>query len=198
MSEGNIHVQSLFIWCMAAIYFFAFSSLYFQIPGLYGRKGLMPAVKELKGQCFDSDERCTNWAEFGECKNNQNWMERNCMVSCKVCEKAGELSITQKLSKKKTLLWFSPALGLDVSSGMELICLYGMALSIAAMISSGFQNKFIFIALWLLYFSVYQVGQTFLWFQWDILLLETGFLTIFVAQFFNSKSEDTQPWLFGW
>jgi len=188
MSEGNIHVQSLFIWCMAAIYFFAFSSLYFQIPGLYGRKGLMPAVKELKGQCFDSDERCTNWAEFGECKNNQNWMERNCMVSCKVCEIAGELSITQKLSKKKTLLWFSPALGLDVSSGMELICLYGMTLSIAAMISSGFQNKFVFIALWLLYFSVYQVGQTFLWFQWDILLLETGFLTIFVAQFFNSKS----------
>ena len=71
-----------------------------------------------------------------------------------------ELSITQKLSKKKTLLWFSPALGLNVSSGMELICLIGMALSIAAMISSCFQNKFVFFALWILYFSLYQVCET--------------------------------------
>ena len=31
--KQNTHVQSLFLWCMSAIYFFAFSSLYFQVPG---------------------------------------------------------------------------------------------------------------------------------------------------------------------
>jgi hypothetical protein len=32
---------------------------------------------------------------------------------------------------------------------------------------------------------VRRVGQTFLSFQWDILLLETGFLAIFVAPLFS-------------
>ena len=39
----------------------------------------------------------------------------------------------------------------------------------------------ILLALWVLYLSLYHVGQTFLSFQWDILLLEAGFLTIFFA-----------------
>ena len=35
---------------------------------------------------------------------------------------------------------------------------------------------------WLCYLSVYIVGQSFLSFQWDILLLEVGFLAIFAAR----------------
>ena len=37
----------------------------------------------------------------------------------------------------------------------------------------------------LLLFSTHRVGQTFLSFQWDILLLETGALAIFVAPLFS-------------
>jgi predicted DCC family thiol-disulfide oxidoreductase YuxK len=36
--------------------------------------------------------------------------------------------------------------------------------------------------LWIFYLSLFIAGQSFLSFQWDILLLETGFLTIFFAQ----------------
>ena len=37
------------------------------------------------------------------------------------------------------------------------------------------------IALFVFYLSLTIAGQTFLSFQWDILLLETGFLAIFLA-----------------
>lgn len=58
---------------------------------------------------------------------------------------------------KKTLLWFTPVLGLDASTGMDLICLLGMILSFGVMISNWFQNKFTFLMLWIFYFSLYQV-----------------------------------------
>ncbi|CAH8498576.1 unnamed protein product [Schistosoma turkestanicum] len=41
----------------------------------------------------------------------------------------------------------------------------------------------VFIALWVLYFGAMKVGQTFLWFQWDILLLESGFIAILLSSF---------------
>ena len=46
-----------------------------------------------------------------------------------------------------------------------------------------YMTKLNMFLLWLLYMSVYQVGQTFLHFQWDILLLETGMLAIIVSPF---------------
>src|SRR5262249_22737067 len=39
----------------------------------------------------------------------------------------------------------------------------------------------ILFVLWFLYLSIMNVGQDFLSFQWDILLLEAGFLAIFLA-----------------
>lgn len=68
-----------------------------------------------------------------------------------------------------------------------------------------FCNAFVFILLWVLYLSVYQIGQVFLYFQWDIMLLESGCITILVAPlFYNSKSRTSTPrdricfWLIKW
>ncbi|KAJ8023409.1 Lipase maturation factor 2 [Holothuria leucospilota] len=66
---------------------------------------------------------------------------------------------------------------------MELICIVGILASLICLFSQRMRDSMMFAVLWLLYLSVYLVGQTFLWFQWDILLLETGFLTILVAPF---------------
>lgn len=41
-----------------------------------------------KPYCEDSPEyakQCKEWADQGECKRNQNWMEGSCPLSCKVC-----------------------------------------------------------------------------------------------------------------
>ena len=45
--------------------------------------------------------------------------------------------------------------------------------------------------MWMLYKSLFGVGQTFLWFQWDTLLLEVGFICVIIAPF---TSQARKPW----
>ena len=73
-----------------------------------------------------------------------------------------------------TLLWLWP--------GDELLmalCWLGIALSIAAML--GIAPIAVFASLWTLYLSLTVAGQDFLFFQWDLLLLETGVLAVIYA-----------------
>uniref|UniRef100_A0A8P4GLV8 Lipase maturation factor n=1 Tax=Dicentrarchus labrax TaxID=13489 RepID=A0A8P4GLV8_DICLA len=87
----------------------------------------------------------------------------------------------EQLLTSPTLLWLGPYLGLDTHNAMELLCLIGAALSLAATLVEALRDSVVFFCLWALYLSMYQVGQVFLYFQWDNLLLETGFLCILVA-----------------
>ncbi|XP_053282231.1 lipase maturation factor 2a [Pleuronectes platessa] len=90
-------------------------------------------------------------------------------------------TLNEQLLSSPTLLWLGPRLGLDTHTAMELLCLIGAALSLAAMLVEALRDSVVFFCLWALYLSMYQVGQVFLYFQWDNLLLETGFLCILVA-----------------
>ncbi|XP_069835840.1 lipase maturation factor 2 isoform X2 [Dendropsophus ebraccatus] len=135
-------VRSTFLWGLSGIYLCAFLSLYTQIPGLYGREGILPAWKMLR---FTGK------------------------------------GLWEQLKDSPTLLWLGPRLGLDTEQGMELICLLGALLSFGALLFNCLRDSIIFLLLWILYLSLYQVGQVFLYFQWDSLLLETGFLAILVA-----------------
>uniref|UniRef100_A0A224X8N7 Lipase maturation factor n=1 Tax=Panstrongylus lignarius TaxID=156445 RepID=A0A224X8N7_9HEMI len=92
-----------------------------------------------------------------------------------------ETDFAAKLQKKPTLLWFASYLGLDTEHMMDVLALLGMFLSFSGFVSQKCCTKPIFAALWSLYYSLYQVGQTFMWFQWDIMLLETGFLCILLS-----------------
>ncbi|XP_038562697.1 lipase maturation factor 2a [Micropterus salmoides] len=87
----------------------------------------------------------------------------------------------EQLLSSPTLLWLGPSLGLDTQTAMELLCLIGAALSLAATLVEALRDSVVYFCLWALYLSMYQVGQVFLYFQWDNLLLETGFLCILVA-----------------
>ncbi|XP_053260813.1 lipase maturation factor 2 [Podarcis raffonei] len=134
--------RQLFLRGLAAVYVAAFASLYVQVPGLYGKDGILPARKVLRfsGKGF--------------------W---------------------EQLRDSPTLLWLGPRLGLDTEQGLELLCLLGTLLSFGALILEPLRDSLVFLALWAFYLSVYQVGQVFLYFQWDSLLLETGFLAVLVA-----------------
>ncbi|GAA6225474.1 lipase maturation factor 2 [Lates japonicus] len=90
-------------------------------------------------------------------------------------------TLGEQLLSSPTLLWLGPRLGLDTHTAMELLCLIGAALSLAATLLEAFRDSVVFFCLWALYLSMYQVGQVFLYFQWDSLLLEIGFLCILVA-----------------
>jgi len=73
-----------------------------------------------------------------------------------------------------TLCWFGAS-----NACLHWMCAVGSVLSI--LLIAGVAPAITLLALVALYVSLAAVGQTFLSFQWDILLIETGFLAIFIA-----------------
>jgi hypothetical protein len=80
----------------------------------------------------------------------------------------------EALIRLPTVFWLSAG-----NAALSAACLLGTLLSVCLII--GVAPVFVLMALWALYLSVLNVGQDFLSFQWDILLLETTFLAIFLA-----------------
>ena len=74
-----------------------------------------------------------------------------------------------------TLFWFDSS-----NFVLEGVTLIGCAVSLLLFI--GVKPAFSLTALFILYLSLYHAGQTFLTFQWDTLLLEAGFLAIFITR----------------
>ena len=75
-----------------------------------------------------------------------------------------------------TIAWLNS--GDAMLSGM---CTAGMIAAVFLFV--GFIPRVSAFFTWLLYFSLFSVGQVFLNYQWDSLLLEAGFLAIFFAPF---------------
>ena len=73
-----------------------------------------------------------------------------------------------------TLLWFNARDEL-----LHIICLLGAGASL--MIMANFFASGALLMAWVFYLSIFNVAQPFLGFQWDTLLLETGFLSLFLV-----------------
>jgi len=82
--------------------------------------------------------------------------------------------------------WLNPTIfWLNASqTALYVIAYIGVAFSLLTAL--GLTQAPLFVILWVLYLSIINVGGVFLSFQWDILLLEAGFLCVFLA-----------PWRFG-
>ena len=74
---------------------------------------------------------------------------------------------------------------------LRIICYIGIACSITLVI--GITPRLVAMMLWACYLSVYMVGQDFLAFQWDILLLEAGFLGMLLAPFTMKTEHERAP-----
>ena len=97
-----------------------------------------------------------------------------------------------------TLFWLNPS-----DACLHFLCAGGVALSLALIV--GFFPTFALAGLWVFYLSLVTIGQAFLSFQWDVLLLEAGFLAIFFAPLrirdaFRRVSETSGAflWLLRW
>jgi predicted DCC family thiol-disulfide oxidoreductase YuxK len=73
-----------------------------------------------------------------------------------------------------TIFWFAHSDAFLVAA-----CVAGIVISLVLLL--GYFERLSLICLYLLYLSLSTAGQDFLSFQWDILLLETGFLAIFLG-----------------
>uniref|UniRef100_A0A674E449 Lipase maturation factor n=1 Tax=Salmo trutta TaxID=8032 RepID=A0A674E449_SALTR len=95
----------------------------------------------------------------------------------------GSRPVLEQIHAHPSLLWLGPRLGLDLDAqqAMELLCLVGVLLALGAALLEPLRDSLVFFCLWALYLSLCQMGQDFLRFQWDSLLLEAGFLTVLVA-----------------
>jgi hypothetical protein len=96
-----------------------------------------------------------------------------------------------------TLFWLGASDG-----AMWLACWAGLALSAAALL--GITNAFVQLALWALYLSFVHVGQIFYGYGWEIQLLETGFLAVFLCPIRSARpfpvtaTPKVVVWLFRW
>jgi lipase maturation factor 1 len=79
-----------------------------------------------------------------------------------------------RVSRFPTLLWLNSS-----DSFLSGVCWAGAALSTLLMV--GFAPVPILFFLWLLYLSLFTASGPFLGYQWDILLLEAGFIAMFIA-----------------
>lgn len=109
---------------------------------------------------------------------------------------AGDALGSAKFRIVPTLLWLSPT-----DAMLHLICGTGALLSVALLF--GIAPAPVLFVLWLLYLSLCSAGQDFMEFQWDILLLETGFIAIFLAPPFSRHTKSSQPstpalWMLRW
>lgn len=73
---------------------------------------------------------------------------------------------------------------------LQAVCWLGVLLAIICAL--GIFQRPIFVALFVLYLSVVTAGQVFMGYQWDYLLLECGFLAIFLTP------SRPRVWLFQW
>jgi predicted DCC family thiol-disulfide oxidoreductase YuxK len=127
-----------FLRSLGGIYLIAFLSLWMQVDGLIGARGILPV------------------AAFLPAARDQLGAAAWFLLP--------------------TLCWFN-------SSNAFLHFLCGAGAVVSVLLIAGLLPRLSLILLFVLYLSLTIAGQTFLSFQWDILLLETGFLAIFFAPF---------------
>jgi predicted DCC family thiol-disulfide oxidoreductase YuxK len=128
--------RGLFLRLLGLVYLIAFVSLWVQVDGLIGSKGILPVRIFLE--------------------NVQQSIGR------------------EGYRLAPTLLWWKSS-----DAFLHGICVAGMVA--AGMLIVGVLPKFCCVALWACYLSLTVAGQDFLSFQWDALLLESGFLAILFA-----------------
>jgi lipase maturation factor 1 len=128
--------RSIFLRVLGLTYLVAFLSLWIQIDGLVGERGILPVAEFLPAVK----------AEYG----------------------------TRAIFALPTLCWLN-------SSNVALHCLSAVGVTASLVLILGWAPVIALIIAFCAYLSLTIAGQTFLSFQWDILLLETGFLAIFFA-----------------
>jgi len=157
--DSLLLVRRVFLTLLGAIFLVAFASLWVQIDGLIGSRGILPAA-ELMQRVRD----------------------------------AGGLGVADL----PTFCW------IDCSdASLHLHCALGVALSL--LLIAGVAPAAVCALLWALYLSLCSVSGVFLGYQWDVLLLETAFLAIFLAprqwrprDAWRSRVPRSTVWLLRW
>lgn len=159
-APGHVLVRWTFLRLLGLVYLAAFASLWVQVDGLIGSRGILPAAEYL--------------------------------------DLAREQVGAGAWRQVPSLCWLNPS-----DAFLRALCGGGTVLSL--LLVFGVAQVPVLVLLWTAYLSLVTVGRDFLWFQWDSLLLETGFLAIFLAPttLFSRPTREAEPslavvWLLRW
>src|SRR5213082_4271984 len=106
-------------------------------------------------------------------------------------------SRTEGMLQLPTLFWFG-----CTDQGMSTFAWVGFVLSLIVL--GGYANAILLAVLWAMYMSIVHVGQIWYGYGWEIQLLETGFLSIFLCPLLDGRPfPKCRPpifvfWLFRW
>src|SRR5438874_640188 len=106
-------------------------------------------------------------------------------------------SRTEGMLHLPTLFWFG-----CTDSGMSIFAWVGLVLSLIVL--GGYANAILLTVLWAMYMSIVHIGQIWYGYGWEIQLLETGFLSIFLCPLLDGRPfPKSRPpilvfWLFRW
>jgi hypothetical protein len=89
-------------------------------------------------------------------------------------------STTAGFKRLPSLFWFS-------HSDTALLSVSWMGFILSLIVVAGFANAPLLLVLWLLYMSIVHVGQEWYGYGWEIQLLETGFLAIFLCPLLDMR-----------
>lgn len=90
------------------------------------------------------------------------------------------------------------------SSDAFLVAMSWVGVALSGLVLIGFANGLLLMALWALYLSFVHIGQDWYSYGWDIQLLETGFLSVFLCPLLDGRPFPKRPppapviWLFRW
>src|SRR6266536_1004107 len=106
-------------------------------------------------------------------------------------------SRTAGMLRVPTLFWFE-----NSDSALSIFAWTGFGLSLVVL--GGYANAIILSILWAMYLSIVHIGQIWYGYGWEIQLLETGFLSIFLCPLLDGRPfPKCRPpilviWLFRW
>ena len=180
----TLGARSLFLRGFGAVYICAFASYWLQYPGCFGDNGLLP-VNTYWQRVQASPELSSGLDDVAFKIPFPNGAETNLPFS------SGLSRALRQWARFPCLLWLSDGTGIDTDVVMEGTALLGGLCGALAVV--GCHHGSVFLLAFLCYLSLFVVGQTFLSFQWDIFLLETGASIVLYAPWFSFRAAGPNP-----
>lgn len=94
--------------------------------------------------------------------------------------------ITTGMFRLPSFFWFN-------HSDTALLTLAWLGFILSLVVTAGFANSIILALLWMLYMSFVNIGQEWYGYGWEIQLLETGFLAIFLCPLIDARPFPKRP-----
>ena len=106
------------------------------------------------------------------------------------------MTVVDSLWNFHSLLFVAPDLYVTTDALVEFVFCVGLSVSVA--ISIGCHNSILFAIVWICFRTIRDACQTFTSFQWDILLLESGFLCILSTPLLSFRTGNYTSRIFNW